>query len=81
MELITLALDVLDGILKRNIKVYVHCKNGHGRTTTFLASYFMRKNKIGADEALAIIKERRPSGHINEAQRGFLSRLQQQRGV
>lgn len=75
LELINLALDVLDDLLKRNIKTYIHCKNGHGRTTTLLASYFMSKNKIGADEALAIIKERRPSGHINEIQREFLSRL------
>jgi len=80
-ELIILALDVLDDILKRDIKTYVHCKNGHGRTTTFLAAYFMRKDKIGADEALAVIKERKPSGHINEAQREFLLRLERQIGV
>lgn len=74
-ELINLALDVLNDLLKRNVKTYIHCKNGHGRTTTFLASYFMRENKISADEALAIIKERRPSGHINDAQREFLLKL------
>lgn len=79
--LIDLALDVLDGLLKRNIKTYIHCKNGHGRTTTFLASYFMRKNKISADKALAIIKERRPSGHINEVQREFLLRFEQSLGI
>lgn len=76
LELIDLAVDVLDNMLKRGIKAYVHCKNGHGRTTTFLAAYFMRKNKIAADKALAILKERRPSGHINEVQREFLSRLE-----
>ncbi len=81
IELISLALDVLDDLLKRNIKTYVHCKNGHGRTSTLLASYFMRKNKIGADKALAIVKERRPSGHINEVQREFLLKLEKQIGV
>ncbi|UCC95900.1 MAG: dual specificity protein phosphatase family protein [Candidatus Omnitrophota bacterium] len=72
MELIDLAMKVVDDILNQNIKVYVHCKNGHGRTTTFLASYFIRKNKISADEALKLVFEKRPSGHLNEAQKEFL---------
>jgi len=75
-ELINLALDVLDDLLEKNIKIYVHCKNGHGRTTTFLASYLIRKNIISVDEALAILKERRPSGHINEIQKEFLKGFQ-----
>ena len=81
MELINIALSTLDALIKNNVKTYVHCKNGHGRTTTFLASYFMRKNKISADKALAIIKERRPSGHINGAQREFLLKLEQNLGI
>lgn len=32
----------------------------------------MHKNKSSVDEALAIIRERRPSGHINEIQKQFL---------
>jgi len=71
-ELINLALEVFGGLMRRNIKTYVHCKNGHGRTTTFLASYFIRKLKINTDKALAIVKEKRPSGHLNEVQRRFL---------
>ena len=81
VELIGLALDVLDDLLKKNIKTYVHCKNGHGRTTTFLASYLIRKNRISADSALAILKERRPSGHINEIQREFLLKLEKRAEV
>lgn len=74
--LIGLALDVLDDLLKNGVKTYVHCKNGHGRTTTFLAAYFMRKNRISVDSALALLKEKRPSGHINEAQRKFLDEFE-----
>lgn len=73
LELIELAMEVLDKIFKQGIKVYVHCKNGHGRTTTFLASYLIRKNKISADEALKLVFEKRPSGHLNEIQKAFLS--------
>lgn len=71
-ELIDLALDVLDNLLKRDVKTYVHCKNGHGRTTTFLAAYYIHKLKITVDKALTIIKEKRPSGHLNEIQKQFL---------
>lgn len=71
-ELIDVALEIADSLLNKNIKMYVHCKNGHGRTTTFLAAYFIRKNAISLDEALAIIKEKRPSGHINDVQKAFL---------
>jgi len=72
LELMNLALRVIDDLIAHNIKMYVHCRNGHGRTSTFLLSYFMRKNKIGAEEALAMLKERRPSGHINGVQRQFI---------
>ncbi len=72
VELIDLALNVVDSLLNQNIKTYVHCRNGHGRTSTFLASYFIRKNKIAADEALKLVFEKRPSGHLNDVQKQFL---------
>lgn len=71
-ELMNLALRVVDNLVEQNIKMYVHCRNGHGRTSTFLLSYFMRKNNIGLEEAFALLKEKRPSGHIHGVQRKFL---------
>lgn len=71
-ELINLALQIVDDMIKQNIKMYIHCRNGHGRTTTFLVSYFMRKNGLSLDYALAMVKERRPSAHLNESQLKFL---------
>ena len=75
-ELINVSLDILDTLLKNNIKTYIHCKNGHGRTTTFLLSYFIYKRAKSLDEAIAILKEKRPSGHFYEAQRQFLVELE-----
>jgi protein tyrosine phosphatase len=72
VELIDLALNIVDNLLSQNIKLYAHCKNGHGRTTTFLASYFIRKNNVSVDEALKLVFEKRPSGHLNEIQKQFL---------
>lgn len=76
VEVINIALDTLDILIKNNVKTYVHCKNGHGRTTTFLTSFFMRKKGISASEALAVVKEKRPSGHLNETQKEFLKKLE-----
>lgn len=71
-ELIDLAMKVLEDTLENGIKVYIHCKNGHGRTSTFLASYFIYKGRLSADEALKRVFEKRPSGHLNEIQKEFL---------
>lgn len=72
LELINIALKVIDSLLEQHIKMYIHCKNGHGRTTTFLAAYFLKKLGKTTDEALGLVKERRPSAHLNEIQLRFL---------
>lgn len=77
MELMNLALKVLDDLMEQNVKTYVHCKNGHGRTTTLLAAYYIRKNRITTDEALEIVKQKRPSGHIHEIQKDFLRNFEE----
>ena len=76
IDLLNLALDILDNLMKYKIKTYAHCKNGHGRTTTFLASYFMRKNRITAEKSLDLVRQRRPSGHINDLQLAFLKEFE-----
>jgi hypothetical protein len=52
-------------------KVYVHCKNGHGRAPTIVAAYLIKKGKSPA-EAENFIKSKRPSMHLDEAQRQAL---------
>lgn len=76
LELMDLALKALDNFMENNIKTYAHCKNGHGRTTTFLASYFIRKNKVSVDKALELVFQKRPSGHLNEIQKEFLKEFE-----
>ncbi len=49
-------------------KVYVHCKNGHGRSPTMVAAYLIRFEKLSLEEALNLIKEKRPESHIEEIQ-------------
>jgi protein tyrosine phosphatase len=76
LELIAVGLNALDGLMQKNVKTYVHCKNGHGRTTTFLASYFISRKEMTTDQALAVLRERRPSGHLNQSQEAFLRQFE-----
>ena len=49
-------------------KVYVHCKNGHGRGPTMVAAYLVRHKGMTAAEAFAYIKKRRPEIHLEKTQ-------------
>lgn len=49
-------------------KVYLHCKNGHGRSPTMLAAYFIRFLNKTTDEAIDMIKMKRPEIHLQEVQ-------------
>ena len=57
----------IDEMVKRKVKVYVHCQNGHGRAPTLAAAYFISKG-MNIDEAIAFIKKRRPTIHPNKKQ-------------
>lgn len=72
VELMNLAMRVVDALMSQNIKMYVHCRNGHGRTTAFLTSYYIHKG-MTTDEALDFVLGKRPSGHLNDIQREFLN--------
>jgi protein-tyrosine phosphatase len=77
VELMNLAMRVVDALISQNIKMYVHCRNGHGRTTTFLASYYIHKG-MRAEEALSHVLAKRPSGHLNDIQRFFLEQYEKE---
>jgi dual specificity MAP kinase phosphatase len=60
----------------QGIKMYIHCKNGHGRSTTLLAAYLIRTG-MSVDDAVAAIKRKRPSIHLTPEQVEALKRFQQ----
>lgn len=57
----------LDKLAAMEKRVYVHCKNGHGRAPTLVAAYLI-KNGRKLDDALALIRSKRPSVHFQDAQ-------------
>ncbi len=53
--------------IKNRIKVYVHCKNGHGRSPTLAAAYFILDGRK-MEKAIEFIKKKRPSIHLSRTQ-------------
>ena len=58
--------------IEKGKKVYVHCKNGHGRSPTLIAAYLKRHRSMTVDEAMGLIRDRRKEIHIEETQRKAL---------
>ena len=63
---------VLEKWVEMGCKVYVHCKNGHGRAPTMVAAYFMKSRNWDALKAEEFVKSKRPSMHLEEVQRRAL---------
>ncbi len=57
----------LTELIAQNKKVYVHCKNGHGRAPTMVSAYLISTGK-SPEEAVALIKEKRPPIHLEDVQ-------------
>lgn len=62
----------LEKIVDLKKKVYVHCKNGHGRAPTLVAAYFIKSRGMSPQEAEDFIKSKRPSMHLRDNQREAL---------
>lgn len=61
--------------VKSGKKVYVHCKNGHGRSPTMVAAYLIRYQGYILEDAIELIKEKRQEVHIEDTQIEALKRF------
>lgn len=61
----------LKELVRQKRKVYVHCKNGHGRGPTLVAAYFIASGKTAAD-SIEAVRRARPVIHLEDAQRKAL---------
>lgn len=52
-------------------KVYVHCKNGHGRAPTLVAAYFLSTGK-SMSETFDVLLKKRPTIHLEDTQKETL---------
>lgn len=62
--------------VERKYPVYVHCKNGHGRSPTLVIAYFIRTG-MSADQAQAAVAAKRPEIMLTEPQKEMLKKFEQ----
>jgi len=58
---------VIENLIALGKKIYVHCQKGHGRAPTLVAAYLVHTGKT-VDDAIALIKEKRPVIHLDDSQ-------------
>jgi len=75
-ENIEVGVEALATLERQDRKVYIHCKNGHGRAPTLYAAYLIMKKGLTTDDAVAAITEKRPSVHVEDAQMAVLRSLE-----
>ena len=75
-EQLMVGSDFINDLVSKGIKVYVHCKNGHGRSPTLVAAYLIAKKRATADEAIKFIEKRRPAIHLEKAQYDALKKFE-----
>lgn len=63
-ELLATGVDFLFQMEKFKTKTYVHCQNGHKRSPSLVAAYFVSKG-MSVEQALAFVKNKRPSMHVS----------------
>jgi protein-tyrosine phosphatase len=55
--------------------VYIHCKAGRTRSSTVMASYFIKHKKQTVDEAYSLIKKGRPHAILHDVHLAALQKL------
>lgn len=62
-----LGVRTIEFFVKKGIKMYIHCKNGHGRAPTLYIAYLV-KSGMDFDAAFSSLKQKRPGIHLTEKQ-------------
>ncbi len=68
LEQLHIGVALLAALEKRGLKVYVHCKNGHGRAPTLVTAYFMASRGLDQAAAFELVRAKRPAAHLSPAQ-------------
>lgn len=72
IEQLEYGIKTLEHFVTSGHKIFVHCKNGHGRSSTLVTAYLMQSKDISFEEAFGLIKKGREHAHMNEKQESFV---------
>lgn len=64
----------IKALLSLGEKIYVHCKNGHGRSPTLIAAYYISTG-MTPEDAIAFVQSKREGSHIEESQKIALNQF------
>ncbi|PIN73930.1 protein phosphatase [Candidatus Woesearchaeota archaeon CG10_big_fil_rev_8_21_14_0_10_45_16] len=62
-----IGVQLLTSLISHKEKAYVHCQRGHGRAPTLVAAYLISQGK-SVEDAIDLIKKKRPSIHLEKNQ-------------
>jgi hypothetical protein len=68
IDQVNFGVEALKKLVAEKKKIYIHCKNGHGRSSTLMSAYLMRTRNLPYEEAFAIVKAGRPGAHMQVCQ-------------
>lgn len=75
-EQLDIGTAIINEAVKNNKKVYVHCMNGHGRSPTMVAAYFIRYKGQSAQDAINFILSKRAEVHLVDVQMEALKKFE-----
>ncbi len=67
-DVLKIGADHIASLIALGRKVFVHCRNGHGRAPT-MASAYLVSTGMNAEEAMHLVMKKRPETHMNAEQR------------
>lgn len=70
-----IGVKALSDLIKAKMKVYIHCKNGHGRAPLLAAAYFI-KNGMSLEKAISLLKSKRSGVHFHPVQLKVLKKFE-----
>jgi len=68
-------IETIKNLIELNKKIYLHCKNGHGRAPTLVAAYLIKEKGMTLEKAVEFIKNKRSVVHLSDLQIQFLKAI------
>jgi protein tyrosine phosphatase len=65
-------IHALQYLIAQGQKIYIHCRNGHGRSSTFYSAYLVKTRGYTQEDALLFIQKHRPTAHMQDEQKVFI---------